>query len=52
MVTSRMLGVFGDNADTRQGFLAAIGMRGGGVNGRGDRYKFYAARLISSASAR
>jgi GTP cyclohydrolase IA len=28
MVTSRMLGVFRDNAETRQEFLAAIGMRG------------------------
>ena len=27
MVTSRMLGVFRDNAETRQEFLAAIGMR-------------------------
>jgi len=35
MVTSRMLGVFRDHAETRQEFLAAIGMRGGGsvVNG-------------------
>src|SRR6202161_1670967 len=32
MVTSRMLGVFRDNAETRQEFLAAIGMRGG-ING-------------------
>jgi GTP cyclohydrolase I len=30
MVTSRMLGVFRDHAETRQEFLAAIGMRGGG----------------------
>jgi len=29
MVTSRMLGVFRDRAETRQEFLAAIGMRGG-----------------------
>ena len=29
MVTSRMLGVFRENAETRQEFLAAIGMRGG-----------------------
>jgi GTP cyclohydrolase I len=29
MVTSRMLGVFRDNAETRQEFLSAIGMRGG-----------------------
>jgi GTP cyclohydrolase IA len=29
MVTSRMLGVFRNNAETRQEFLAAIGMRGG-----------------------
>ena len=29
MVTSRMLGVFRDNAETRQEFLAAIGMRSG-----------------------
>jgi len=28
MVTSRMLGVFRDNAETRQEFLAAIGIRG------------------------
>jgi GTP cyclohydrolase I len=35
MVTSRMLGVFRDNAETRQEFLAAIGMRGGVVNGAG-----------------
>jgi GTP cyclohydrolase IA len=28
MVTSRMLGVFRDHAETRQEFLAAIGMRG------------------------
>jgi GTP cyclohydrolase I len=28
MVTSRMIGVFRDNAETRQEFLAAIGMRG------------------------
>lgn len=28
MVTSRMLGVFRDNAETRHEFLAAIGMRG------------------------
>jgi GTP cyclohydrolase I len=34
MVTSRMLGVFRDNAETRQEFLAAIGMRGG-INGGG-----------------
>jgi GTP cyclohydrolase IA len=30
MVTSRMLGVFRDHAETRQEFLAAIGIRGGG----------------------
>jgi GTP cyclohydrolase I len=35
MVTSRMLGVFRDNAETRQEFLAAIGMRGGLHNGGG-----------------
>src|ERR1700741_824286 len=37
MVTSRMLGVFRDPAETRQEFLSAIGMRGGiaGVNGTG-----------------
>ncbi len=37
MVTSRMIGVFRDNAETRQEFLAAIGMRGaaGVVNGSG-----------------
>jgi GTP cyclohydrolase IA len=28
MVTSRMLGVFRDHAETRQEFLSAIGMRG------------------------
>jgi GTP cyclohydrolase I len=35
MVTSRMLGVFRDHAETRQEFLSAIGMRGSGgvVNG-------------------
>jgi GTP cyclohydrolase I len=35
MVTSRMLGVFRDHAETRQEFLSAIGMRGAGtvVNG-------------------
>jgi GTP cyclohydrolase I len=35
MVTSRMLGVFRDNAETRQEFLAAIGTRGGIHNGGG-----------------
>src|SRR5271163_4047151 len=35
MVTSRMLGVFRDHAETRQEFLSAIGMRGGVVNGTG-----------------
>jgi GTP cyclohydrolase IA len=37
MVTSRMIGVFRDNAETRQEFLSAIGMRGGisVVNGNG-----------------
>src|ERR1700676_1122376 len=36
MVTSRMLGVFRDHAETRQEFLAAIGMRGVvSVNGGG-----------------
>jgi GTP cyclohydrolase IA len=37
MVTSRMLGVFRDHAETRQEFLAAIGLRGGisVVNGGG-----------------
>jgi GTP cyclohydrolase I len=35
MLTSRMLGVFRDNAETRQEFLAAIGMRGGLHNGGG-----------------
>src|ERR1700728_1357857 len=36
MVTSRMLGVFRDHAETRQAFLAAIGMRGMiAVNGSG-----------------
>ena len=33
MVTSRMLGVFRDHAETRQEFLSAIGMRGGISNG-------------------
>ena len=38
MVTSRMLGVFRDHAETRQEFLSAIGMRGAGgvVNGSGE----------------
>jgi GTP cyclohydrolase IA len=37
MVTSRMLGVFREHAETRQEFLAAIGMRGAGsvANGAG-----------------
>jgi len=36
MVTSRMLGVFRDHAETRQEFLSAIGMRGSGHgNGAG-----------------
>src|ERR1700730_7227955 len=35
MVTSRMLGVFRDHAETRQEFLSAIGMRGGVGNGGG-----------------
>jgi GTP cyclohydrolase I len=37
MVTSRMLGVFRDHAETRQEFLSAIGMRGAinGGNGTG-----------------
>src|SRR6202041_1423117 len=35
MVTSRMLGVFRDHAETRQEFLSAIGMRGGVSNGGG-----------------
>ena len=30
MVTSRMLGVFRDHAETRQEFLTAIKLRGGG----------------------
>src|SRR6201982_2616741 len=34
MVTSRMLGVFRDHAETRQDFLSAIGMRGS-VHGNG-----------------
>src|SRR5499433_1680411 len=34
MVTSRMLGVFRDHAETRQEFLSAIGMHGA-INGRG-----------------
>jgi GTP cyclohydrolase I len=34
MVTSRMLGVFRDHAETRQEFLSAIGLHGA-VNGRG-----------------
>ena len=35
MVTSRMLGVFRDHAETRQEFLAAIGIRGGAHGGNG-----------------
>ena len=35
MVTSRMLGVFRDHAETRQEFLAAIGIRGAGSVGNG-----------------
>ncbi len=35
MVTSRMLGVFRDHAETRQEFLAAIGIRGAGGVGNG-----------------
>ena len=35
MVTSRMLGAFRDQAQTRQEFLSAIGMRGHGTNGEG-----------------
>jgi GTP cyclohydrolase IA len=35
MVTSRMLGVFRDHAETRQEFLAAIGMRGAVVSSNG-----------------
>ena len=35
MVTSRMLGVFRDHAETRQEFLSAIGMHGSGRNGVG-----------------
>jgi GTP cyclohydrolase I len=37
MVTSRMLGVFRERAETRQEFLAAIGMRGAAhvANGAG-----------------
>ena len=34
MVTSRMLGVFRDHAETRQEFLAAVGMRGA-IHGNG-----------------
>jgi GTP cyclohydrolase I len=34
MVTSRMLGVFRDHAETRQEFLSAIGMRSG-ISGNG-----------------
>src|ERR1700733_1967237 len=34
MVTSRMVGVFRDNAETRQEFLSAIGMRGA-IHGNG-----------------
>ena len=33
MVTSRMLGAFRDQAQTRQEFLSALGMRGGMTNG-------------------
>ena len=35
MVTSRMLGVFRDHAETRQEFLAAIGMRSAAYTGNG-----------------
>jgi GTP cyclohydrolase I len=35
MVTSRMLGVFRDHAETRQEFLAAINLRGAGVTFEG-----------------
>ena len=35
MVTSRMIGVFRDHAETRQEFLSAIGMRGAILNGAG-----------------
>ncbi len=35
MVTSRMLGVFRDHAETRHEFLAAIGIRGAGSVGNG-----------------
>jgi GTP cyclohydrolase I len=35
MVTSRMLGVFRDHAETRQEFLSAIGMRGSVHGGNG-----------------
>jgi len=35
MVTSRMLGVFRDHAETRQEFLSAIGMRHAGIAGNG-----------------
>jgi GTP cyclohydrolase IA len=35
MVTSRMLGVFRDHAETRQEFLSAIGMRGGVASSNG-----------------
>ena len=35
MVTSRMLGVFRDHAETRQEFLAAIGMRGAMASSNG-----------------
>ena len=35
MVTSRMLGAFRDQVQTRQEFLSAIGMRGHGTNGEG-----------------
>ena len=37
MVTSRMLGVFRDHAETRQEFLAAIGIRGAVSVGNGGR---------------
>jgi GTP cyclohydrolase I len=35
MVTSRMLGAFRDQVQTRQEFLSAIGMRSSGTNGEG-----------------
>ena len=51
MVTSRMLGVFRDNPETRQEFLSAINLRSATM-GIGTVNSAQAARRISSVSAR